>query len=417
MDASVTLESTIVLGLQGTVDYEIVWDSRVLGELADEYCILPSELAVDLPVESERALVTVLLAFLRDGAGGERFVVSSDFVEQFAARFEKRITLGGTSVRAALAMRVLGVSSLLHLVSIDDNVRRLLPADCEYICSAHRDTLDPHLILQYREGERVSFGGIELVAPHSNRVIFANDPPARDLALSPGLGDALETAELFLISGFNVVRDLELARSRVTELQQDLTRLPVSGIVMYEDAGFHLPGISQAVRAALLPSIDVYSMNEDEMQTYLGHAVNLLDPESLLAALDTVHRLIPAPVLIIHTQHWSIALGATAEQFRGAVLGGITMASARYLHGDVFTRDDYDAIAECPKNSAGAPLARELHERRDAGLVCLPAYSIESDKPTTIGLGDTFVGGFIAAFSRRVDDMNVAPSSRSGFLA
>ncbi|MCU1405491.1 MAG: hypothetical protein JWQ43_1794 [Glaciihabitans sp.] len=393
--------ANIVLGLQGTVDYEVVWDSKVIGELADHYGITADELDVNLPVDSERDLVVVLLAFLCDGGGGERFVASSDLVEQFAARFDTRITLGGTSVRAALAMRVLGVPSLLHLVSIDDNVRRLLPADCQYLCSAERDTLDPHLILQYRKGERVSFGGTELVAPHPNRVIFDNDPPARDLVLSPKLGAALESADLFLISGFNVVQDLQLVRDRVAELRADLVRLPPRATVIYEDAGFHQPRMSDEVRSGLLSSINVYSMNEDEMQTYLGRTVDLLDPAKLDAAFADIHRLIPARVLVIHSKYWSVAVGADAGYYRGALLGGITMASARYLHGDIFTRDDYDAISMLPRNPGGVSIAEALEGwSENSGLVCVPAYLIDTDAPTTIGLGDTFVGGFIAALAR-----------------
>jgi hypothetical protein len=120
----------LVLGLGGTVDYEIVWDSSVIEGLVAEYDIRTSDLTTTIPVDSERDLVVVLLGFVRDGVGGERFVASSDIVERFAARFDKRITLGGTPVRAAMAMEVLGVTCTVHLVSIDDHVRRLLPAGC-----------------------------------------------------------------------------------------------------------------------------------------------------------------------------------------------------------------------------------------------------------------------------------------------
>ncbi|MFD1715751.1 ADP-dependent glucokinase/phosphofructokinase [Amnibacterium flavum] len=390
----------IVLGLQGTVDYEVVWDSEVIGELADEYGITLAELSTAIPVDSERALVTVLLAFLRDGAGGERFVVSSDLVEQFAARFETAITLGGTSVRAALAMRVLGQPSILHLVSIDDNVRRLLPEDCAYVCSADRDTLDPHLILQYREGETVHFDRTSITSPHPNRVIFANDPPARELVLSPQLGSLLEDADVFLISGFNVVQDVELIEERLGQLREHLSHLPDGAVVMYEDAGFHILSMSALVRDALLPFIDVYSMNEDELQTYLGRSVDLLDVDQVEAALEDARRLIPARVLTIHTKYWSLAAGETAGRYREALLGGITMASARYLHGDVFSAEDYAAIAGQPVNPGGAAFAEAFTARHGSEVVVLPAYRIETASPTTIGLGDTFVGGFIEAFAR-----------------
>src|SRR5438128_689155 len=112
------MSTSYVLGLGGTVDYEIRWDSRVVEALALEYGIRAAELSVSVPIGSERDLLRTLLAFVRDGVGGERFVASSDIVEAFAARFERRITLGGTCVRAALAMDKLGIASTVHLVSI-----------------------------------------------------------------------------------------------------------------------------------------------------------------------------------------------------------------------------------------------------------------------------------------------------------
>src|SRR5688572_31170181 len=44
--------------------------------------------------------------------------------------------------RAGLALDRLGIGSVQHLVSIDDNVRRLLPPSIRYVSSATADTLD-----------------------------------------------------------------------------------------------------------------------------------------------------------------------------------------------------------------------------------------------------------------------------------
>ncbi len=122
----------------------------------------------------------------RDGAGGERFVASPAIVEAFAAHFPRRITLGGTCVRAALAMDRLGLRSTVHLVSIDDHVRRLLPDTVGYLCSAADDSTEPHLIIQFGAGAGVRVGDTELRSPHPNRVILVNDLPNELLALTTG---------------------------------------------------------------------------------------------------------------------------------------------------------------------------------------------------------------------------------------
>lgn len=164
----------IVLGMQGTVDYEANWDVEHLSQLIQDYGVVAADIDEGQPVTSVRSLLGTLLAFIRSGKGTEKHVRDSSIIREVAARLNTQVTLGGTSVRAALAMRILGVSSLLHLVSTDPIVRRLLPADCPYICSATSDTLDPHLIIQFPGNTRVTVNDIDIQSPQPNRVIFAD---------------------------------------------------------------------------------------------------------------------------------------------------------------------------------------------------------------------------------------------------
>ena len=391
--------SEIVLGLGGTVDFEIDWDSSVLEDLAVQYEVDVSELTTHTPIRSERDLLVAVLGFLQAGSGGERFVASSGIVEAFAERFRRRVTLGGTGVRAALAMDVLGIPSTLHLVSIDDTVRRLLPESSAYVSSARGDTLDPHLIIQYPVGASVRVGDATLAATHPNRLIFSNDPPNQTLYLSDELPGALRSARVFLISGFNSMQDEAALRLRLLELREAMASLPASATVFYEDSGFHRPELSRHVREALLDRIDVYSMNEDELETHLGRAVDLLDPVAVADALASIASVVPARTLVIHTKYWSVARGERAEELWEALLGGVLMASTRYRFGDGFTAADYAGMAEERHNPAGVVVARALREL-DPAAVCVPAFLLSDPSPTTIGLGDSFVGGFIAALRR-----------------
>ncbi len=131
-----------------------------------------------------------MLAFLATGGGGERFVLSSEIVETFAAHFDKTITSAGPGCGRA-SPSIASVPTVQHLVSIDDTVRRLLPASMSIVSSATRDTLDPHLIVQYPAGTTVRLVDGAVTAQASNRLIFANDAPNREMAIAPDLGDAL----------------------------------------------------------------------------------------------------------------------------------------------------------------------------------------------------------------------------------
>lgn len=390
----------LMLGLGGTVDYEIRWDSAVLESLVAQYSVTAAELDARVPIASERDLLVALLAFVRDGVGGERFVASSDIVEQFAARFANEITLGGTCVRAAIAMDALGIPAMVHLVSIDDNVRRLLPASTRFISSALEDSLDPHLIVQFGEGASVVAGDIAIRSPHPNRVIFTNDPPNRELRLSDELGAELATTDVFMFSGFNVIQEPGVLKQRLSTIRGHMNHLPQHAVVFYEDAGYHVPELSIRVREALIDTIDVYSMNEDEMQAYLGRDVDLLDARQLHDDLAQLHALIPARVLVVHTKYWSIALGDGARDYEHALRGGVVMASTRYVYGDGFTAADYARVEALPTSTAGTPVAVELAAIFGAGAATVPGLQLVTSTPTTIGLGDTFVGGFVAALAR-----------------
>jgi sugar/nucleoside kinase (ribokinase family) len=402
----------LVLGLGGTVDYEIDWDGCVIGSLAALHGITAGELDRTIPVVDERSLLVTLLAFVRDGAGGERFVASPDIVAAFASRFATRITLGGTCVRAAIALRSLGHDSLVHLVSIDDHVRRLLPDGVDYLCSATEDSTDPHLIVQFPSGPAVIGGPVPLEAPFPNRVIYTNDEPNRNLVISEDLDVALAEASVFLVSGFNTIQDPALLRARVDRVRDAIAAAPAETIVVYEDAGYHEPAFSQVVRDAIAPDVTVYSLNEEEFVAYVGRPVDLLDAADVGRALDVVLVLIPSPCVVVHTKHWALAAGPLAERFADAVLGGVVMASTRYLVGDGQTADDYARTASLPRTAAGVRFAAEVERLSDGAVRCHPAFVLDVDRPTTIGLGDTFIGGIIAVLADEVDTASETRSER-----
>lgn len=384
----------LVLGLGGTVDYEIAWDAAVFDTLAETYRIGVGDLTTTAPLSDERALVVAILAFATTGAGGERFIASSEIIEQFAARFDTAITLGGTGVRAGLALERLGVPSVQHLVSIDDTVRRLLPPSLRTVCSATEDTLDPHLIVQFRPGDRIRLTDADLTVPAANRLIVANDPPNRSMAIAPELGAEAASASALLVSGFNTMQDAALLDRRLDDLRAAMAHLPHDALVYYEDAGFYDRTLAHHARAALLDRIDVYGMNEDELQEYVGRPVDLVDASAVAAALGDAHRLIPARALVVHTRYWAIAVGPDAARHRDALDSAVLLSATRYRVGDDLRSDDLAVTAREPRHAEGAAVVAAVKGALP-GAVGVAAFDLDVPHPTTIGLGDTFVGGFL----------------------
>jgi ADP-dependent phosphofructokinase/glucokinase len=386
-----------VLGLGGTIDYELHWDAGALEAAAAATGIASLAEAPPAVIDSERALVLSVLHHLRVGTGGEHFVASADVIEAFAARFGYRTTLGGTPVRAALAMSALGVGSTVHLVSIDDDVRRLLPPDVEYLCSAVEDSTDPHLIVQFPAGARIRLAGEEVVAPAANRLIYPCDLPNARLVLSDRLPEALAGARVFLISGLNSIQEPAILQERLAQLRDAVRSLPSDAVVLYEDAAYHVPAFAAEVHAGLAPVLDVFSLNEDELTTAVGRPIDLRDAVAVAAAVREVAERLGVPAVVLHTRFFAAAYGEDAERLRSFLEGGVAVSAARYALGDGATRAEVERLWSAgPRSTTGVAVAEELP--RLGPFVAVPALDLaDVAHPTTIGLGDSFVGGAVAA--------------------
>lgn len=241
------MQERIALGFGNNIDYEIVWDSRVIEEMVIQYGIQNDELNINHAVSTERDLVISILGFLKAGVGGERIVSSSDVLERFSQNFRTQITLGGTSVRAAIAMRKLGYTSALHLVTINDHVRRLIPQDSPYVCSNTHDSLYPHLIVQFGKDDRIKVGDIDICANQENRIIYHNDDDNITMNLNEDFSDLITGAQVFLVSGFNAMRSEALLLKRLESLGRIMKNLPGDAVIFYEDGGYYNTKLRQRI--------------------------------------------------------------------------------------------------------------------------------------------------------------------------
>jgi ADP-dependent phosphofructokinase/glucokinase len=151
------------------------------------------------------------------------------------------------------------------------------------------------------------------------------------------------------------------------------------------------------VRDALIGKIDIYSLNEDELQGYLKRKLDLLDPDQMINALEDIHKLIPVPIIVVHTRYWALAYGENAGSFEKALRGGINMAGTRFRFGDDFTAENYYETVKNIRQKEGAVFAAEMNKLLNMKVCCLACIQAEETKATTVGLGDAFVGGFLPA--------------------
>ena len=391
------MSERIALGFCNNVDYEIVWNADTLEALANHYRLRAEELDKNIAIRSERDLLISILSFMRTGGGGERFVGGSEILEGFAERFEKKVTLGGTSVRAAIAMRKLGYRSALHLITLNDQVRRLLPADSPYVCSNDGDSFYPHLIVQFGAGDRVKAGDIDIRARLPNRLIYHCNADRLAMRIAPEFADLVSDAQALLVSGFNAMQSKPLLQRRLRQVRHLLERLPKDTKVYLEDGGFHDPSFRRLIHEMLGERIDLYGMNEDELQSCTGRKIDLADPGEVRQGLKELRRAIPSPAIVMHTRHWALAYGRDAGRYAAALRAGVTMATTRFRYGDEFALADHSEIAASAPNPEGAAFARAFNAETGDDAVCVPVADVPQENAVTVGLGDAFVGGFLPA--------------------
>ena len=387
----------IALGFGNNIDYEIAWNSEVFERLIVHYDIHAEELSMDIRISGERELVISILGFLKSDSGGERFVASADILEQFAKKFENKVTLGGTAVRAAIAMRKLGYTSTLHLLTVNDHVRRLMPQDSPYVCSNTKENLSPHLIVQFRQGTRVKAGDIDIHTGRANRIIYSNDDETILMEINEDFSRLVTGAKIFLVSGFNTMQSRELLVKRLESIKRIMEKLPAEALVYYEDGAFYDPSLGKLLQERLAERIHIYSLNEDELQGHVGRKLDLLNAFQIKEALVELQRSIPVPWIVVHSMYWALAYGEHANCILQALKGGVTMATTRFCYGDDFTVENYKEIERLPPNREGLMFADELKAMLGDRICCVPVVDVEAPDGTTVGLGDAFVGGFLPA--------------------
>ena len=110
------------------------------------------------------------------------------------------------------------------------------------------------------------------------------------------------------------------------------------------------------------------------------------------------HSLIGVPSVVVHTRYWAAAFGGNAATLAPALEGGIALATTRFRFGDDFTLQEYLGTLALPVEADGAAFARRLCAALP-GALCAPSKQVAEKNVTTIGLGDVFVGGFLAKLS------------------
>lgn len=386
----------IAMGFHTCVDYELKWDSAVVERLITEFEIREDELLLDAPVHTERDAWIFCLAHMRAGIGGEIVPDDSQSVIDFAEHFDYNVTLGGTPTRAAIVLDKLGYDSVLQTSCWNKHIRRLLPEHITAVPGTEDDgKIYPHVVLQCGKGVRIHANDIDFITPRENRIMVSRDYTSLDMPVLPDtFGPMIEDAGVFLLGCFSEVLDRTILDRCLNQTRELLMHLPEDAVVMYEDGCYVRKAFRYAVHEHLRPFIDVLSMNEDEMQEYIGRSIDILDVKAVIAAVQEVYASMGIDHIVIHSAKWALAYGKNPERLRKALQGGAVMASTRFRLGDDITRERFNETAAMPYREDSLLFCEAIREALGDRICIIPSKDMTHvEHPTVVGLGDSFAGG------------------------
>ena len=394
----------IALGFHTCVDFELTWNVQVLEQMIRELDIRNAEITSGhIPADSERRLLISCLWHMKHGMGCELIPDTNQICLDFANRFRYRVTIGGTATRAAIAVSKIGYDSTIQLCCFNKYMKELLPKEIHYMVGVKRtrDEIYPHVILSYPGGVPIRANDIDFTTPRENRVMFSRDIDSLHMEISPDYADMIQDAEVFLLSCFSEILEKDVLKDRMDRTLKLLKALPGDTIVVMEDGCYIRKDFRIYVHEALRGAVDILSMNEDELQEYIGRRIDILDVDQVLGAVKEVYEKVRVPTLLVHSGAWALACGKDAGKYEHALEGGITMASARFRCGDNFGRKEYEETGRLAAKRESTIFSRKIKEKAGEYICCLPSKDLSFvENPTVVGLGDFFAGGLLPCLTK-----------------
>lgn len=389
----------IALGFHTCVDYELIWDTTVIEKQIAAFDIHADELKISPEADSERGIWVSALAHLQSGIGGEIIPDEARACVDFANHFDYKITMGGTATRAAIVLDKLGIDSVLQTSCYNEHVERLLPGHVHALPGVPTDhnEIYPHVILQCAGGVRIHANDIDFVTPRENRILISRDLDSLNMpVLVEEFGKLITDADVFLLGCFSQVLDKGILADRIEKTKALVKYLPEDALMVMEDGCYVKKDFRYYVHEHLGPVTDIISMNEDEMQEYIGKRINILDVDAVVAALEEVYKGIGIPVLLVHSAAWALAYGENAGMMKESLEGGVIMSASRFRIGDDITPELYEQTKTLAPKADSIVFCEKIREKLGDKICIIPCKDLTHVKnPTVVGLGDSFAGGLL----------------------
>ena len=391
----------IILGFSCNVDYELILDESNYQKIFDNYDIDLSSLSELYEVNNKTDLLSIILYSMQNGKGGEYFVKDIEIINDFVNCLNYKVTLGGTAIRCAYALNLLNKNFFVHLSTYNDLIKKIIPQNFNYIFPNIEQNLYPHLIVQYPANLKLELKNNNITSKKSDRLIFVNDPINENIKINQDIFKNINRCKIFLFSGLNCIKNNEIVNKLLSMIKGNFHKIPKNSFSYYEDSNYHSNTIAKKVRNFFYNNTDFCGLNEDEFSEFTNSTDFKLDPYILLQELKDFKKHFKTKFIVLHTSKWSLIYGHNSKRFENCIISAVTLSTARMKYGDNLTKKTLiqfrkEIVRHKDFNTEFCDYFKKVNNNN---LFFHPSIELNLKKPTTVGLGDIFVGGFLASLS------------------
>ena len=410
----------LIFGYTSDLDVIIEWDKAVINKIISVYLREEPSIKECESIDSMETFARIISYYMIHGLGGEIEITNGEVVETLEEQFRSHCALGGTCAQAACALGMMGFPSIVHITDRSKEVSHLMDGLGIEVTDlsgkrpiAEGSCGEPpvkHLILQYPKGARIAVLGKEYVTSISNRIILDYDKIHKYVPIETGFLEYCEghadDVLAYSCSGFNGIIDPAIMTGLAEKLSRHyrkIKKLNPNCIIYLESAHYMSAEVNNIVYERLAGSIDLLGMNEEELTGYAqkhGMRVNTDEISLIPEILEIVLERYSLRGIVLHTKDYALYYGdpiGNVDFSRGLALGNL-MAGTRARIGRYGNYEECRGTLQLPMSPIGIAYREQLEKIPSHHLVCLVPSRYMEHPVYTIGLGDTFVAGFMIAF-------------------
>ena len=414
-------EKFIATGLTCNIDIVFEVDEINIDSEYDNSLLLPKK------IESLNDFAKTIIYHSINTCGAEYTYDVPEVFEWAKLNYTHQVKIGGTGAQAANALSSIGRKIIFHCPELDDKVVELLKEDNIYIATdillkpseaINNNLPNKHYIFEVNKNTKINFKYNSVYCRRENRIMIR---PEETLFIDERYFDYIEThldnISSILISGFNATNTLKELDNKLLLIKERVSKIKKiqPNVKIYvENGDSNISGFKERIFWGITAFADIIGMNENEFEYIAkleGIEVNYTKADELIEGIKNIYnKMSNVSCFVVHTRDYTIGLTCKENiyKLRDSIIAGNLFATCRAATGEFSSFDELVRItANTEFSKTGCEALNNLINKNlikqdlcgwlnnEIAMTLVPTKILELPV-CTVGLGDSFVAGFLS---------------------